>query len=66
MIVPYPPGIPVICPGEVITEDVLRFLDEQIRKGRHLHGLENEDPDGIAVVKETKGNRTALSSPGQR
>jgi lysine decarboxylase len=50
MIVPYPPGIPVICPGEAITKDVLRFLDEQIRKGRHLHGLENEDPDGIAVV----------------
>jgi arginine/lysine/ornithine decarboxylase len=49
---PYPPGIPVICPGEAITEDICDFLDAQIGKGRPLHGLDDGDPDGIAVVKE--------------
>jgi len=41
MIVPYPPGIPTICPGEIITDEVWEFLDAQSRAGRHLHG-----PDG--------------------
>ncbi|MDR2089366.1 MAG: arginine decarboxylase [Clostridiales Family XIII bacterium] len=50
MLVPYPPGIPVVCPGELITRDIRAFLDEQIEKGRHLHGL--EEGNGIAVVRE--------------
>jgi lysine decarboxylase len=50
MIVPYPPGIPVLCPGELITEEVCDFLDELIGKGRHFHGSENEDPNVLAVV----------------
>jgi lysine decarboxylase len=52
MIVPYPPGIPVICPGERITKEIRAFLDERIRKGRPTHGLREEDPDGIAVLRE--------------
>jgi lysine decarboxylase len=51
MIVPYPPGIPVVCPGELLTKDICAFLDEQIRKGRRLHGLSEGDPDGIAVAR---------------
>jgi lysine decarboxylase len=50
MIVPYPPGIPVLCPGELITGDICDFLDELIAKGRHFHGSENSDPDSIAVA----------------
>jgi arginine/lysine/ornithine decarboxylase len=51
MIVPYPPGIPVVCPGEVITKDICAFLDEQLRKGRRLHGLHEKDRDGITVLR---------------
>ncbi|MCF0144282.1 MAG: aminotransferase class I/II-fold pyridoxal phosphate-dependent enzyme [Firmicutes bacterium] len=50
MIVPYPPGIPTICPGETITDEVWTFLDEQNRKGRHLHGPAGGVLDSIAVV----------------
>jgi lysine decarboxylase len=50
MIVPYPPGIPVLCPGERITEEVCDFLDELIGKGRHFHGSEHNDPNLVAVV----------------
>jgi arginine/lysine/ornithine decarboxylase len=50
MIVPYPPGIPVVCPGELLTEEVCAFLEEQVRKNRHLHGLREED--GVAVLRE--------------
>ncbi|MDR1068243.1 MAG: hypothetical protein LBL36_03230, partial [Clostridiales Family XIII bacterium] len=51
MIVPYPPGIPVLCPGELITSEICDFLDELIGKGRHFHGSESEDPNVLAVVE---------------
>jgi lysine decarboxylase len=51
MIVPYPPGIPVLCPGELITQEICDFLDELIGKGRHYHGAESEDPNIVAVVE---------------
>jgi lysine decarboxylase len=54
MIVPYPPGIPVLCPGELITEEICDFLDGFIRSGRHFHGSESENQDSIAVVSERK------------
>lgn len=36
--VPYPPGIPVLCPGEEISGDVFDYLEGLRRSGRHLHG----------------------------
>jgi len=38
MAAPYPPGIPVVYPGEVITPEIWDFLEECRREGRHLHG----------------------------
>jgi len=52
MIVPYPPGIPTICPGEEITNDVWNFLEEQRKTGRHLHGPAGGTLDCIKVVAE--------------
>ena len=39
MIVPYPPGIPALCPGEIINDEILEFLRDQNQQGRHLHGV---------------------------
>lgn len=52
MIVPYPPGIPTICPGEVVTPEVWEFLDQQYRDGRHLHGPIDGKLDYFKVVNE--------------
>ena len=52
MITPYPPGIPTICPGEKITNDVWEFLTEQIKAGRHLNGPENGILSHITVVED--------------
>ena len=40
-VVPYPPGIPALVPGQVITRDVLDFLLSLIKSHRrtHLHGV---------------------------
>jgi lysine decarboxylase len=51
-IAPYPPGIPAVCPGELLTRDICSFLDEQIGRGRHLHGPADSDSNSIAVVSE--------------
>lgn len=44
-IVPYPPGIPVLVPGQRISEEVLRFLLDLHRAegGVELHGVSRRD-----------------------
>jgi arginine/lysine/ornithine decarboxylase len=39
MIVPYPPGIPVLCPGERISEEVVRYLAQLVKMGARIHGM---------------------------
>lgn len=36
---PYPPGVPIICPGEVITEEVINHLVALKASGRKVTGL---------------------------
>jgi len=40
-IVPYPPGIPVLVPGQVITRDIVRYLVGLLRSQKRveLHGI---------------------------
>jgi len=39
MIAPYPPGIPVIYPGERISQEVWDYIECFRRDGRHMHGV---------------------------
>ena len=52
MIVPYPPGIPIVCPGEKITDEVWDYLNDQNKRGRHLHGARDGKLNCINIVKE--------------
>ena len=36
----YPPGIPIIVPGEQITEDVIAYLEMYEQLGFSIEGLE--------------------------
>lgn len=40
IITPYPPGIPVICPGEVILEDAVEYICSIVSMGGVVNGLE--------------------------
>jgi arginine/lysine/ornithine decarboxylase len=51
MVVPYPPGIPVLCPGEVVTSEVYEFLDHQRKAGRHMHCAAGDSLENLNVVK---------------
>lgn len=41
-IVPYPPGIPIVCPGEIITLDVIKIIQEYINNNLSVIGLEGK------------------------
>ena len=41
-LIPYPPGIPIACPGEVIDEDVIKYIKERREAGEKVIGLTAE------------------------
>lgn len=52
MVVPYPPGIPCLLPGEMITPEVYSCLQELIRSGVRLQGPESPNLDQISIIDE--------------
>jgi arginine decarboxylase len=42
MICPYPPGIPVVAPGELLTGDVVDYLQQQVAAGAMVEGAADE------------------------
>ncbi|ELW9439909.1 lysine decarboxylase [Pluralibacter gergoviae] len=66
MILPYPPGVPVILPGERITKEsmpVLNFLQMLCDIGEHYPGFET-DIHGVIRDEETKRYRVVVLKPG--
>ena len=51
MITPYPPGIPVISPGEEITKEIIDYLGLEKRAGVRMQGPYDDDLRKIRVVK---------------
>ncbi len=60
MILPYPPGVPLVLPGEMVTQDslpVLEFLEMLCEIGAHYPGFETDihglyrQADGSYTVK---------------
>ena len=50
-IVPYPPGIPLICPGEVITREIFDIV-QQYRKNRlPIHGPADRNLETMRVIR---------------
>ncbi len=40
-VTPYPPGIPVICPGERITDDIAEYINLLLQRNQPVHGINN-------------------------
>ena len=40
-IIPYPPGIPMVCPGEIITKTHIELLYSMLINGEKVLGLKN-------------------------
>ncbi|MBC2580257.1 aminotransferase class I/II-fold pyridoxal phosphate-dependent enzyme [Clostridium sp. DJ247] len=47
----YPPGIPVLCPGEEITEEIVNYVQKLKETGLYVQGTEDPEVEYIKVVK---------------
>jgi arginine/lysine/ornithine decarboxylase len=53
MIIPYPPGIPLIAPGEIFSSDIIERIHEMAGFNYNILGIKEEDHHHwVAVVKE--------------
>ena len=50
MVTPYPPGIPVLGPGEAISDEIVAYLQEGARIGLKVHGPEDRTLSTLRVV----------------
>lgn len=50
----YPPGIPILLPGEVIAEQHIRYIREHLEVGLPVRGPQDLTVENIKVVVETK------------
>lgn len=48
----YPPGIPILCPGERITKEIIDYIQELKDVGLYVQGTEDPKVEYINVVKK--------------
>lgn len=48
----YPPGIPILCPGELITTEVIEYIQALKDAKLYVQGTEDPDVNNIKVVSE--------------
>ena len=48
----YPPGIPILAPGELITEDIIRYIKYAKEKGCQMTGTEDIRIERLNVLSE--------------
>lgn len=51
-IVPYPPGVPVLAPGEAVTVEQCRALQGYLAQGLSVQGIEPAEPYMVKVLRE--------------
>jgi arginine decarboxylase len=48
----YPPGIPILTPGERITEEIIEYIEYAREKGCSLQGTMDPECKEIRVLKD--------------
>jgi arginine decarboxylase len=49
-VAPYPPGIPALAPGEIVTRDLLDSLREAVRDGTRIAYCADPSLETLQVV----------------
>ena len=47
----YPPGIPILAPGELITKEIIEYIEYAKSKGCNLQGTEDFEVEKINVLR---------------
>jgi arginine decarboxylase len=50
----YPPGIPILLPGEVITQELIDYITEHVEVGLPVKGPEDRSVEYVKVIVETQ------------
>lgn len=53
----YPPGIPILIPGEIITQENLNYINENLDAGLPVQGPEDPKLNKLHVIKEHRAIR---------
>lgn len=61
-VIPYPPGIPVLYPGERITDTVLQIIRQCREGGLPVHGMADPALQKIRIVKRKETGCTGYGS----
>ncbi|MCQ1531001.1 aminotransferase class I/II-fold pyridoxal phosphate-dependent enzyme [Lutispora saccharofermentans] len=48
----YPPGIPILCPGEMITKDIIDYVKALKEANLYVQGTEDPEVNHIKVVSD--------------
>jgi arginine/lysine/ornithine decarboxylase len=51
MVVPYPPGIPLLLPGEPVTEEKVSYIERVMKRGGKIRGLSGRFPHSLSVLQ---------------
>jgi arginine decarboxylase len=57
LVTPYPPGVPVLAPGEVIGQDKLAYLDHGRGRGLYVCGPADPSLATIRVVARARSEQ---------
>ena len=50
----YPPGIPILAPGEELTEEIIDYIQYSVEKGCSMQGMEDSALEYLNVLKNIK------------
>ncbi|HEU0114626.1 MAG TPA: hypothetical protein VFQ80_08115, partial [Thermomicrobiales bacterium] len=56
LVIPYPPGIPVLAPGDVISAEKIAYLEAGAANGMYLSGPVDQTLATIRVVDDRRGS----------
>lgn len=48
----YPPGIPVLCPGELINEEIINYIELMKELGLFVQGTEDTKIENIKIIEQ--------------
>jgi arginine/lysine/ornithine decarboxylase len=48
-IVPYPPGVPIACPGEILDYEVIAYIHKLVNLGEVVTGVDDEGTVAVGV-----------------
>ncbi|WP_202708103.1 aminotransferase class I/II-fold pyridoxal phosphate-dependent enzyme [Sporosalibacterium faouarense] len=50
-LIPYPPGIPILCPGEIITEEIITYIQFLRSNNIQILGYKDNNLENIEIIR---------------